>query len=177
MDVVVAGLGVAGASAVVAARQAGGEVLAVERTAGVGGTSAQSGGLIFLGGGTPLQNACGFEDSPENMAAFLHAALGPGQTMTASMPTARAPWSTSTGSSPSACPSGRRFCDEPDRESADDAGLLFSGGEDSYPFHEIATPVPRGHKPQWIDSAGSFLMAFSGRRCRPVRPGSWPTPG
>ena len=50
------------------------------------------------------------------------------------------------------------FCDEPNRESADDAGLLFSGGEDSYPFDEMAVPVPRGHKPQYIDSAGGFLM-------------------
>ena len=50
------------------------------------------------------------------------------------------------------------FCDEPNRESADDAGLLFSGGEDSYPFDEIAVPVPRGHKPQYIDAAGGFLM-------------------
>ena len=50
------------------------------------------------------------------------------------------------------------FCDEPNRESADDAGLLFSGGEDAYPFDEIAVPVPRGHKPQWVDSAGGFFM-------------------
>ena len=78
VDVVVVGLGAAGASAAVAARQAGADVLAVERGAGPGGTSANSGGLIYLGGGTALQSACGFEDSPENMAAFLRAALGPG---------------------------------------------------------------------------------------------------
>ena len=78
VDVVVVGLGVAGASAVVAAGQAGADVLAVERSAGPGGTSAHSGGLIYLGGGTALQSACGFQDSPENMAAFLRAALGPG---------------------------------------------------------------------------------------------------
>src|SRR5690349_7042124 len=77
-DVVVVGLGVAGASAVVAARQADADVLAVERSGGPGGTSANSGGLIYLGGGTALQKACGFDDSPENMAAFLRAALGPG---------------------------------------------------------------------------------------------------
>ena len=50
------------------------------------------------------------------------------------------------------------FCDEPNRESVDDSGLLFSGGEDTYPFDEIAVPAPRGHKPQYIDSAGGFLM-------------------
>src|SRR4051812_3623221 len=78
VDVVVVGLGVAGASAVVAARQTDADVLAVERGGGPGGTSANSGGLIYLGGGTALQDACGFDDSPENMAAFLRAALGPG---------------------------------------------------------------------------------------------------
>src|SRR5450631_4435697 len=77
IDVVVVGLGVAGASAVMGARQAGADVLAVERSEGPGGTSAHSGGLIYLGGGTALQGACGFQDSPENMAAFLRAALGP----------------------------------------------------------------------------------------------------
>ena len=76
--VVVVGQGIAGASAVLGARQAGADVLAVERSGGPGGTSAHSGGLIYLGGGTVLQSACGFQDSPENMAAFLRAALGPG---------------------------------------------------------------------------------------------------
>ena len=77
VDVVVAGLGVAGSSAVVAASQAGADVLAVERATTSGGTSANSGGLIYLGGGTALQKACGYQDSPDNMAAFLLAALGP----------------------------------------------------------------------------------------------------
>lgn len=77
VDVVVVGLGAAGASAVIGARQAGADVLAVERGGAPGGTSASSGGLIYLGGGTSLQSACGFQDSPENMAAFLRAALGP----------------------------------------------------------------------------------------------------
>ena len=158
VDVVVVGLGAAGTSAVVGARQAGAEVLAVERGAGPGGTSANSGGLIYLGGGTPLQRACGFEDSPENMSAFLRAALGPGvddDRVDAYCEGSRDhfDWLVSIG-----VPFRAAFCDEPNRESADDAGLLFSGGEDSYPFDEIAAPAPRGHKPQWIDSAGGFLM-------------------
>jgi 3-oxo-5alpha-steroid 4-dehydrogenase len=78
VDVVVVGLGVAGTSAVVAARQHGVEVLAVEHGHGPGGTSANSGGLIYLGGGTALQTACGYQDSTENMATFLRSALGPG---------------------------------------------------------------------------------------------------
>ena len=157
-DVGVVGLGAAGTSAVVGARHAGAEVLAVERSAGPGGTSANSGGLIYLGGGTPLQRACGFEDSTENMLAFLRAALGPGVDDDRVEAYCEGSldhfdWLASIG-----VPFRAAFCDEPNRESADDAGLLFSGGEDSYPFDEIATPAPRGHKPQWIDSAGGFLM-------------------
>ena len=158
VDVVVVGLGVAGTCAAVAARQAGANVLAVERSMGPGGTSANSGGLIYLGGGTALQTACGYEDSVENMAAFLHSALGPGADddrldAYCEGSSDHFDWLVSIG-----VPFRAAFCDEPNRESADDAGLLFSGGEDTYPFDEVAVPVPRGHKPQWIDSAGGFLM-------------------
>jgi 3-oxo-5alpha-steroid 4-dehydrogenase len=158
VDVVVVGLGVAGACATVAARQAGAEVLAVERSSGPGGTSANSGGLIYLGGGTALQAACGYQDSVDNMVAFLRAALGPGGdddriNAYCEGSSEHFDWLVSVG-----VPFRAAFCDEPNRESADDAGLLFSGGEDTYPFDEAAAPVPRGHKPKWIDSAGGFLM-------------------
>ena len=157
-DVVVVGLGIAGTSAVMGARQAGAAVLAIERSGGPGGTSAHSGGLIYLGGGTALQSACGFQDSPENMAAFLRAALGPGvDDDRLDAYCERSPghfeWLVSIG-----VPFRASFCNEPNRESADDAGLLFSGGEDTYPFDELSVPVPRGHKPEWVDSAGGFLM-------------------
>jgi 3-oxo-5alpha-steroid 4-dehydrogenase len=158
VDVVVVGLGAAGASAVLGVRQTGADVLALERSTVPGGTSANSGGLIYMGGGTPLQKACGFEDSPENMASFLRAALGPGvddNRLDAYCEGSvhHFDWLVSIG-----VPFRAAFCDEPNRESADDAGLLFSGGEDTYPFDEISAPVPRGHKPQCIDSAGGFLM-------------------
>ncbi len=47
-------------------------------TGGWGGAGALAGGFIYLGGGTGLQRACGFDDSVDNMAAFLNAAMGPG---------------------------------------------------------------------------------------------------
>ncbi len=157
-DVVVVGLGAAGASAVIGSRQAGADVVAVERGGGPGGTSAHSGGLLYLGGGTALQDACGFQDSPADMAAFLRAALGPGVDddrvdAYCEGSSDHFDWLVSIG-----VPFRAAFCDEPNRESADDAGLLFSGGEDSYPFDELATPVPRGHKPRCVDAAGGFLM-------------------
>ena len=43
-----------------------------------------------------------------------------------------------------------------------DEGLLFTGGEDSWPFCELTPPVPRGHCPQFPDTAGGFLMGCLG---------------
>src|SRR5262245_57156822 len=160
--VVVVGLGAGGASAAIAAADAGASVVGLERQSAAGGTSAMSGGLLYLGGGTPLQEACGFRDSAENMERFLAAALGPGVDgerlhayCTESVAHFR--WLADHG-----VPFRASFCDEPNRESEDDSGLLFSGGEDSHPFDEIAEPVPRGHKPQFIDSSGGFLMKCLG---------------
>jgi 3-oxo-5alpha-steroid 4-dehydrogenase len=77
-DVVIAGYGIAGAAAAVEAAGAGADVIVLERTGGWGGAAAMAGGFIYLGGGTGLQRACGFDDSVDNMAAFLNAAMGPG---------------------------------------------------------------------------------------------------
>ncbi|HME78067.1 MAG TPA: FAD-dependent oxidoreductase, partial [Mycobacterium sp.] len=77
-DVVIAGYGIAGAAAAVEAARAGADVLVAERTGSWGGAAAMAGGFIYLGGGTPLQKACGFDDSVDNMAAFLNVAMGPG---------------------------------------------------------------------------------------------------
>ena len=57
---------------------AGADVLVLERTGSWGGAASMAGGFIYLGGGTPLQKACGFDDSVDNMAAFLNVAMGPG---------------------------------------------------------------------------------------------------
>ena len=158
VDVVVVGLGVAGTSAVVAARQAGAEVLAVEhgphqvarRPTRADSSTWEAGRLCRRPAATRTRRKtwqCSFD-----------AALGPGadddrvDAYCEGSPD-HFDWLVSIG-----VPFRAAFCDEPNRESADDAGLLFSGGEDSYPFDEIAVPVPRGHKPQWIDSAGGFLM-------------------
>ena len=60
-DVIVVGFGAAGASAAIEAARAGAHVALFEATSGDGGTSALSGGEIYLGGGggTPIQRAAG----------------------------------------------------------------------------------------------------------------------
>lgn len=152
-DVVIAGYGVAGAAAAVSAAQEGAEVLVLERTAGWGGAAAMSGGYIYLGGGTALQKACGFTDTPENMAAFLTAAMGPGADvekiqMYCSGSPGHFDWLADTCQ----VPFRAAFFDQPGWEPAGDEGLMYSGGENAHPFTEIAEPAPRGHLPR-IDPA------------------------
>ncbi|MGZ6957241.1 MAG: FAD-dependent oxidoreductase [Acidimicrobiia bacterium] len=157
-DVVVVGLGIAGTCAAITASEHGADVLALERGTTPGGTSALSGGLIYLGGGTPVQEACGYTDTAENMERFLLAALGD-RTDPAKVHDYCAEslghyhWLVEHG-----VPFKGQFFDEPNREPFDDSGLVFSGGEDSWPFTDIADPVPRGHHPEFPDTAGGFLM-------------------
>jgi 3-oxo-5alpha-steroid 4-dehydrogenase len=157
-DVVVVGLGCAGACAAIAAAEAGADVLVVEAAPSGGGTSAMSGGIVYLGGGTPVQQACGFEDTPENMARFLRAACGPGVddaklTAFCEGSVEHFGWLVDHG-----VPFEARYHPEHDREPPDTSGLVYSGGEDSWPYSELAVPAPRGHHPAFPDAAGGFLM-------------------
>src|SRR6476469_3476112 len=72
-DVVVVGFGIAGGCAALEAARAGARVLLLERAAVHGGTSSLSGGHFYLGGGTPVQEATGFEDPVEEMVSYVTA--------------------------------------------------------------------------------------------------------
>ena len=157
-DVVVVGFGCAGACAAIEAAEAGADVLVLERASGGGGTSAMSGGLIYMGGGTPVQRACGYEDSPEEMYKFLLAACGPEADAAklhifCAESVAHFDWLVAHG-----VPFKHTSYPEPFMEPPTDDCLVYSGGEDAYPFDRIATPVPRAHKPQYPGAAGGFLM-------------------
>lgn len=163
-DVVIAGYGVAGAAAAIEAARAGAEVLVLERTGSWGGAASMAGGFIYLGGGTAIQKACGFTDSVENMAAFLNAAMGPGADGARIADYCEGSvdhfdWLVECG-----VPFKAEFFGEPGWEPMGDQGLMYSGGENSYPFNTIATPAPRGHVPQMTGkkqgeaSAGYMLM-------------------
>ncbi|MFG3619798.1 FAD-dependent oxidoreductase [Nocardia sp. NPDC047654] len=150
-DVVVAGYGIAGVCAAIEAARAGADVLVLERTGGWGGAAALAGGFIYLGGGTPLQQALGFEDTPENMETFLLAALGPGVDKAKIADYCRGSvehfqWLVSCG-----VPFREAFWGEPGWEPPHDEGLMYSGGENAAPFNAIAEPAPRGHVPQMAD--------------------------
>jgi len=147
-DVVIAGYGVAGACAAIEAARGGADVLVLERTGGWGGAAAMSGGFIYLGGGTALQQALGFEDTPENMEKFMVAALGPGVDAAKVHDYCQGSaehfdWLVAQG-----VPFKEEFWGEPGWEPAHDEGLMYSGGENSAPFKDTIPPAPRGHLPQ-----------------------------
>lgn len=69
-DILIVGLGGAGVACALQALELGQSVIALDRYAGGGATTA-SGGVIYAGGGTALQKEAHIEDSPENMYAYL----------------------------------------------------------------------------------------------------------
>ena len=158
-DVVVVGFGAAGASAAYEAVTAGADVLVLERAGAAGGAAAMSDGFVYLGGGTPEQQAAGFDDSVENMKAFLKAACGPSPDEAkidayCERSLEHREWlvargirflgtviPTANGTSP-----------------VDGEGLMFTGGENAHPFDEIARPAPRGHVVQGGRPGGAVLM-------------------
>jgi 3-oxo-5alpha-steroid 4-dehydrogenase len=163
-DVVIAGYGIAGAAAAVEAADAGADVLVLERAGSWGGAASMAGGFIYLGGGTPIQKACGFDDSVDNMTAFLNVAMGPGADENriadyCGGSLEHFDWLVGCG-----VPFKAEFFSEPGWEPMGDEGLAYSGGENSYPFNTIAPPAPRGHVPQMSNkkpgeaSAGYMLM-------------------
>lgn len=144
-DVVVVGFGGAGACAALAAAEAGADVLVLERFNG-GGATRMSGGVAYIGGGTDAQKRAGFDDTPENMAAYL--AL---EAKDVVKPDTLAEF---CRQSPNTLhwleKHGVRFGSEcyPYKTSypPDPYCLYFSGNESFPPFKDAARPTPRGHR-------------------------------
>ena len=158
VDVLVLGLGAAGAAAALEASRAGASTLVLERAGGGGGTSAMSGGVVYLGGGTALQKACGFEDSTEAMFQYLMASCGDGPDeakvqLYCDGSVAHYDWLVAQG-----VPFKPVFYYGCSGEPPTDDGLVWSGSERAHPFCEVATPAPRGHVPQMEHQAGPILM-------------------
>ena len=159
-DVVIVGLGGAGACAALEARAAGASVIALERAWKGGGTSAQASGQLYMGGGTPLQKACGFEDDPEEMYKYLVASCGPGADeqklrVYCERSVGHYHWITGQG-----VPFKQTFLPvEVGTDPYTDDGLSYTGSELAWPFREIARPAPRGHTAQQVgENAGQLMM-------------------
>jgi succinate dehydrogenase/fumarate reductase flavoprotein subunit len=158
VDVLVVGLGAAGAAAALEAARAGAGTLVLERAGGGGGTSALSGGVLYLGGGTALQKACGFEDSAEDMFKYLMASSGlsPDEAKIALYcegSVEHYDWVVAQG-----VPFKPTFYYGCSGEPPTDDGLVWSGSECAHPFVEIARPAPRGHVPRMPYQTGPLLM-------------------
>ncbi len=158
VDVLVVGLGVAGAAAALEASACGADTLVLERAGGGGGTSAMSGGVVYLGGGTGLQKACGFEDSAEEMFKYLMASTGhaPDEAkieLYCEGSVDHYDWLCAQG-----VPFKPTYYHGTSGEPPTDDGLVWSGAENVHPFNEIARPAPRGHVPQVEHQGGPLLM-------------------
>ena len=163
-DVVIVGYGAAGIAAAIEAADQGADVLVVERAGGFGGSAALSAGYLYLGGGTSLQRACGFDDTPDNMFRFLQAAAGPGVDeaklrLYCDESADHFEWFVGMG-----VPFKETYyTGERTGEIMTDDGLTYSGGENAAPWNAIAAPVPRAHVPQMTgkiqaERSGGWLM-------------------
>jgi len=155
-DVVVVGYGCAGSCATIEA-SASSRVLLVEAAPIGGGTSAASHAILYLGGGTPIQQACGFEDSPDAMFRYLMAACGPDPDPALVEPYCEYSvehfhWLVAQG-----VPFLASYYPHGHFPESDD-GLVYSGNERVHPFFELAPPAPRGHIPRTRGPAGGLLM-------------------
>ena len=156
-DVIVVGLGAAGVSAALEAKEAGANVAFIDRFEG-GGTTARSGSVIYAGGGTDLQKRLGVEDDADSMFRYLRHEVQEAVT-------------------PETL---QQFCND----SAKNFNWIMSNGvtysgdlfprKTSYPVHgnslyysgnelahaEEARPAPRGHLADGIKSFTAFGPAF-----------------
>lgn len=160
-DVIVVGFGGAGACAALAAREAGADVVVLERTSGGGGTTALSTGQIYLGGGTSIQKACGFEDSSEEMFRYLSDSCGPGADeakirLYSDNSLAHFDWLVEQG-----VPFKESYYGEGSYTPTDDC-LSYSGSELAHPHKDTAKPAPRGHTVQQegIEAGGALMRAL-----------------
>jgi succinate dehydrogenase/fumarate reductase flavoprotein subunit len=155
-DVIVVGMGVAGACAAVEAHEAGADVLVIERTSGGGGSSAMAGGYVYFGGGTRVQKANGFDDTVEDMFNYIMAVTPEPNAekirLYCDNSVAHFDWMERQG-----VPFNDRFFPGKDPEHPTDETLSWTGNEDAWPFSEIAKPVPRGHK-IGVNGAAAYAM-------------------
>jgi len=144
-DLVIVGLGIAGACAALEAQRAGAEVLVLERAGAGGGASAWSQGQFYLGGGTAVQQACGYDDSRDEMYRFLRAV-----TTTQEEDKLRTFCDESVHHFDWLEAQGVPFAREAYRHKAvytrTGEGLLMTGNEKAWPFRDQAAPIPRGHQ-------------------------------
>lgn len=164
-DVVVVGYGMGGACAAIEAREAGADVLILEIASGSGGTSGIATGHFYLGGGTAVQKACGFEDSADDMFAYLMAASSDPSPeklrLYADGSVAHFDWLERQG-----IPFERSYFPEKAVAQPGTDCLIWTGNEKVGPFRDRVRPAPRGHKVAVADPAsggGKAMQVLTAR--------------
>ena len=168
-DVLVIGFGMAGACAAIEARDAGADVLLLERNSGSGGASGLSGGEIYIGGGggTEIQRAAGFNDTTEAFTTYLKMAGGPCADdakcdLYGREALAHWEWLKRQG-----VPYKGTYLPGKHIEPMGDDTLIWSGSELAAPFCDAAVPAPRGHVIQHMGwGGGRPLVDVLERRAR-----------
>jgi 3-oxo-5alpha-steroid 4-dehydrogenase len=167
-DVVVVGFGAAGACAAIEAREAGADVLVLDRFGG-GGATALSGGVVYAGGGTVVQRAAGVEDTPDALYNYLSHEVGDAVSpdtlrrfvagsadMIAWLAERGVPFEGSLCPYKTSYPTNRHY-------------LYYSGSELS--DRDVAAPAPRGHRTRGRGTSGKLFYArlAAAARARGVR--------
>lgn len=145
-DVIVVGFGAAGAAAAIEAASCGARVLALDRGYG-GGATALSGGIVYAGAGTQEQQVGGYQDSVDDMFAYLRQEVGDAvadETLLrfCEQSPAMIEWLKSHGVEFR----GGRVSSYKTSYPTDDFYLYYSGNEKAHPYVEHARPAPRGHR-------------------------------
>ncbi|NMM83082.1 23S rRNA methyltransferase [Rhodococcus sp. SRB_17] len=156
VDVLVVGFGVAGASAALEAVAAGSSVMAIDRALG-GGASTISGGVVYAGGGTSVQQEAGIDDSPEAMLAYLEREVGDAvapETLRRFVDESPAmiDWLASHG-----VPFEASLCPYKTSYPSNKYYLYYSGSESAGGFRDAAKPAPRGHRAKGPGTSGKML--------------------
>ncbi|MGH8539345.1 MAG: FAD-binding protein [Stenotrophobium sp.] len=162
-DVLVVGLGAAGAAAAITAKEGGTDVLVAERFEG-GGASTKSGGVVYAGGGTRHQVKAGYKDTPEAMFNYLRLEAGDAVSETTlhrfcNDSRGLLEWLESIGAAfESDAP--------PPKTSYPKNGvyLYYSGNEGVSPYSEAAPPAPRGHRMNDTGMSGKALFTVLQRK-------------
>lgn len=157
VDVVVVGFGAAGACAAIEAARAGAEVVLVDRFTG-GGATRLSGGVVYAGGGTAVQDAAGVDDSTEAMRAYLVQEVGDivshetlakfcedSPAMITWLSELGVPFESSLCPYKTSYPSNRHY-------------LYYSGSESAGGFRDAARPAPRGHRVHGRGTSSAVLF-------------------
>ncbi|HEU4431740.1 MAG TPA: FAD-binding protein [Myxococcota bacterium] len=156
-DVVIAGLGCAGACAAIEARLAGVSVLVLERASGGGGVTAMAAGHVYAGGGTRVQRAVGVADTALDMEKYLIANTPEPDRdkihLYCSESVAHFDWLVAQG-----VPFKDSMYKGKHVLQMTDECLIWSGNEEAWPYREQARPAPRGHKVALEGHAGGAKM-------------------